>query len=105
MKYTEKKTLATRGPVDPGPPAPVDGTLLVGEPIAKWEDGHRETGHDVVRLMPAFHNGARVWLIRRAWCPAHGYCAAGTEEQILSFKEGVRLLLERGAFNHLFAEE
>lgn len=103
--YEEKRTLARRGPVEPLPPEEVEGVLLVAtEPVVTWEGSHSRYGCDSVSLFPAFYGGERVWLSRCVWCPAHPYCARGTEERVLGFVDGAKLLIEKGAFEHLFQD-
>jgi hypothetical protein len=99
MKYVEWSALACRGAVDPLPPQPVEGRLLVGERAVLSFEGHQSPyGEDVVSLFPAFHNGVRCWVRREEWSPAFGYSASGTSETLLSFEEGVKVFLERGVF-------
>ena len=106
MKFVEKFELECRGPVDPEPPVEVNGTLLVGEEaIATWDEGQSSYGCDIVRVYPAYHNGKRAWIVSRTWDAAPGYSASGTEEEILPFEDGVKLLLEHGVYEHLFARQ
>ena len=102
MEYKEQKTLRQRGAVDPLPAKAVEGTLLVGSSIHRWEENHCQYGCDDVTIAPALYNGNRSWLLSRDWCPARGYSASGEEEEILTFERGVELLLSLGAFEHLF---
>ena len=103
MKFIEVHTLSRRDAIRQLPPVEVDGNLLVGERhIADWEEDHSQYGHDQARLFPAWYDGKRAWLLRKDWIAAFGYCAEGTETQILGFEEGVRLVLSLGLFDQLF---
>lgn len=105
MMFRIQETLANRGPVSQEEPSPSDQKLLVGETaICKWEDSHTEYGRDFCQLYPAVYGGEKAWLERRVWDPAYGYSASGESERILSFETGVQLLLEKGAYEHLFAD-
>ena len=104
-KFVEVRTLAQRGAVNSLPPIEVEGNLLVAEfPIADWEEGHSQYGHDQARIFPAWYNGERAWLVRKDWIAAFGYCAEGTEEQILSFEKGVFLIMSLGLFDAFHSE-
>jgi len=108
MLFQEWETLACRGPVDPLPDREVDGTLLVGEkPIGEWPANHSDCGRDNVEVFPAYHNGGKAFVVREEWQPDYdrGYNAQGTDEYILSFEDGVKLLLEHGAYEHLFSKK
>src|SRR2546430_16909299 len=99
VNYVEYRELECRGAVDPGAPEEVEGTLLVAtEAVLKFRDNQSSYGEDYVSILPAFHNGVRCWLRREEWCPAYGYSASGTQEEIISFEDGVKLFLERGVF-------
>lgn len=100
ITYTERRALACRGPNEPMPDTPVEGgILLVGAtPALTYGDNQSPYGEDQVSLYPAIWQGARAWLRRAVWYPAAGYSASGTEESILGFEEGCRILIERGVF-------
>jgi len=89
MNFREERTLACRG-------------LLVGVVVHSWIDNQSSCGHDDVAIAPAWCGGRRAWLICRRWQPAIGYSAEGTAESVGTFSEGARMLLEQGAFVHLF---
>lgn len=99
ITYKQIRTLRTRGPIEQLPDREVDGALLVGQqPAIEFEDRHSEAGWDLVALYPAFHDGAQCWLELRRWCAAHSYCAAGVQERVVPFEDGVQIFLERGVF-------
>jgi hypothetical protein len=99
VQYIEYRDLECRGPVDPGQPEPIEGSLLVGaEPVLSFEDHVSSYGEDSSSIFPAFYNGVRAWVRRDVWSPAYGYSASGTQESILSFEDGVLLFLGRGVF-------
>ena len=103
--FEEWETLASCGPIDQLEDKEVEGTLLVGvKPIGEWKKDHSQFGHNNVDIFPAYHNGEKVFVVRETWQPDYdqGYCAQGTDEYIMSFEEGVKLLLEHGAYRHLF---
>jgi hypothetical protein len=102
--FQEKCSLQKRGAVDPLPSEEVEG-LLVGNEIAFWRGAESSYGSDAVRIFPAIYRGEKAFIIQRTWCAAMGYCASGTEEDILSFEEGVDLLLKHGAYSHMWSEE
>jgi len=100
MYYQEYYVLQSRGAIDPGPDEKIEGTLLVGEePILHFYDNQSSYGEDSVYLFAAFHHGGRCWLKRAVWDAASGYSASGTQETIIDFEAGVKLLIERGVFS------
>lgn len=104
MKFIEQFTLACRGPIEQLEDEAVSETLLVGDrAVAEWEDGHTHAGYDCVQLRPAYYGGRRSWLVARRWCPGHGYSAEGYEESVVDLETGVRLAIEHGCIDHLFA--
>lgn len=106
MKFKEKNYLEQRDSTSQLSPEEISGkSLLVGTCIATWNEGHTEYGFDDVEIFPAYHDGEKAFLISRDWNASAPYCAEGTEEEIISFKEGVNLLLSKGAYEHLFKEE
>ena len=82
---------------------PVEGTLLVGEAVAKFAGETDRTGEMTVRLYPAYHAGVKCWLVQHEFTVFSGQ---GTDpwpgENIIPFEEGVKRLLERGAYDHLW---
>ncbi|GHP00707.1 hypothetical protein KSF_107540 [Reticulibacter mediterranei] len=99
VKYEEWHTLQTRGAVDPGHDEAVEGSLLVGEASVLQFTANQSTyGEDTVFIFPAFHKGERCWVKREEWSAAYGYSAAGIQETVISFEEGVKLFLERSVF-------
>jgi hypothetical protein len=106
MRYTEVRSLTTRSAVDQAADRAVEGILLVGDSCAlQFFDSEDRTGHDRVTLWPAVHAGQRMFLLRREWCPRYGYCALGTDERLVPFGDGVRMLVERGVFTLPVPEE
>ena len=106
LKYTEKKTLACRGAVNQEPDEDVDGILMVGDKVISLEpSSHSRFGHDSNRIRPAIHNGKRVWLKLSVWSPSRGYCAEGTTENIITFEDGVKVLIENGYFSFPITED
>lgn len=98
MKFLVKRTLEQRGPIESEGCIEVEGTLLVSEnPIISYYEDHRREGCDAVALYSAFYNGERAWLKDATWCANSPYCASGTEEIILDYKEGIDILVERDA--------
>jgi hypothetical protein len=99
MNYIEYRTLQSRGPVNPEPDRPLPRPILVGtEVVAEFEANHSHYGEDRVEVLPAWTAGDRAWLMRYCWLAADGYCASGTREEVVSFEEGVKILIEHGIF-------
>ena len=102
--FFERTTLKKRGAVEPAPDEYVDGLLVDDAPTGRWEEGETQYGSDAVRVYPAYHCGKKCFLVERVWSPAMGYCASGTEEEIVSFDEGVKMLLVHGAYENMWAK-
>ena len=106
MKYIEKKTLAQRGTSGSSRRCPVSGLLLIGiTSVVDFEQGHTRHGYDLVTLFPAVHGGKRCWFVEKTWTAADGYCGIGTEEKLIPFDEGVKILIAEGAYQHMFPEQ
>jgi hypothetical protein len=100
MKYRVEKTLSRRSMSCSLSPEEVKGLLLVGEePTAVWKTGHSRYGYDQCSLIPAIHNGARVWVLRRCWFAADGCGACGVSEEILPFEVGKEILAGKGIYD------
>ena len=101
IRYTERRTLRCRGPVEQADDEEVrGGALLVGDVVALVFTGPAgSAGQDSCSLRPAFHGSLRAWLLTREWRAARGYSAEGREETILDFAEGCRILIEHGVFS------
>jgi len=81
----------------------VHGSLLVGEEcVGTYEDRRSSCGYDFVEVFPAYHRGAKAWLLTATWSPARGYSASGVQDAVVPFEEGVRILLTHGAYAHLW---
>lgn len=105
-EFSIQKTLAQRGPVERLPESSVTGILLVGNhSLYRGEENHSHYGCDLVELYPAVHNGQHAFLLVEEWSPAEGYSASGIQETILPLEEGVKFLVEQGAFEHLWTDE
>ena len=103
MKFIKTSELS-RMCHDDGHMRPVEGTLLVGDEfVAEFAGEVDRTGAESMRVYPAFHNGVKCWLTEK-WFRV--FSGQGTDpwpgEEIVSFEEGVKLLLERGAYDHLW---
>lgn len=108
IKYTQVRTLRSRGPVDQEPDREVDGVLLVGDrPALEFEDRHSQAGCDAVTIYPAFTGAEpfQCWLVHRRWHAAHGYSASGVQENVIPFAQGVQIFLERGVFTLILPTE
>jgi hypothetical protein len=106
VQYEEVRTLARRGAVNQFPDEEIAGLLVGNVIVGAWGDNYRQTGNDTVVIRPAFLKGERAWFVRVVWHSVPPYSCSGlTEEHILSFEAGVALLLEHGAFAHLFEQE
>ena len=102
MKYQIQTTLLQRDANEQGADAAVEGVLLVGQCVASFLTNHSGYGYDVTHIKPAVYKGEHAWLRVDSWCAASGYSSSGDEETILTFEEGVRLLVEHGQFAVLF---
>ena len=81
-------------------------SLLVGETaIAEFSDEHDHYGYWFIRIFPAWYKGEKSWLVDSVWSAAHGYSAEMSKQKVISFLEGVELLLKIGAFEHIFKNE
>ena len=105
MRFEEKVTLARRSNIEQMASEEVDG-LLVGEKVIHcWEEGNSQYGYDSCSIRPAFTKGQKGWLVTKDWVAAPKYSADGTVDRVLTFEEGVRMLLDKGAFEHIFNQE
>jgi hypothetical protein len=96
-------SLADRDALNPLPDREVQGgPLFVGKSVARFDGDRRSVGHDRITVYPACLAGEWCWLIHRRWCPARGYCASGELDEILSFEDGIRLMVEHGVFSWIF---
>ena len=98
MEYIQKKYLKERGAIDQVEKSTVNGTLLVGEhPIYVWKSEGSAFGLDWCYLYQAKLNNANCFLFKKVWESADGYnCSGITSEAILSFEDGLKLLLHNG---------
>lgn len=108
LRFRVVEALARRGAVeqDRDEPLPKDDLLMVTDrPVLEWygEDSHY--GQDRCTLYPAVRKGARCWMLQKVWYPARGYSASGTEQEVISFQDGVELFLERGVFKFPMPEK
>ena len=99
MNYYEKTYLQTRGPNEALPHQEVNRFLVGNTSVAHFVGKRSSYGHDICHLYPAWVGGERGWLLERAWSAAYGYCATGTEETLLSFREGVEIMISEGIFS------
>jgi hypothetical protein len=106
MIFKEKTTLDCRGPIEQLSPEPVRGTLLVSQNcIANWEEDHSQFGFNEVGVFPAYHNGEKSFVVVSVWESSPGYCCSGlSAEKIITFVDGVELLLKHGAYEHLWGQ-
>ncbi len=98
IAFIERSVLAQRGPVDCAPPEECETFLVATEPAFRWTEGQTQYGDDSCSLWPAWVKGERAWLLRRVWGAARGYCAEGTQDQVIPFEEGCRILIAAGRF-------
>lgn len=99
MDFREKRTLQQRGPVDSEPDSEVETFLVSTTCVLRWDSAHSQCGHDSNLLYPAWIAGKRGFMRRSVWQPSRGYSASGTEEWLLSFEEGVALLVEHHVYD------
>jgi len=80
-----------------------DHTLLVSDTvICEWDSDDSEYGYQANAIYPAYWDGKKSWLHTTSWIPGSGYCADGGGDNILSWEDGVDLLLRRGAYEQAF---
>lgn len=92
-----KKFLLDRGAVGPLEDIEIDGLCADTTPVAAWiEDEDSPYGYDFVALTRARHYQKAVWILTKSWWPAPGYCADGTSEEIISYRDGITMALEHG---------
>jgi hypothetical protein len=104
MLFKEKDFLLCRGAVNQNEPERIENLLIGERAIGKWDDRSRSPGYgwDYVKMYPAYYKGEKTFVEERIWCPAEGYSASGTEERVISFEEGVKILLKKGAYEHIW---
>lgn len=93
MKFLECSLLKTRSAVEQDADTDVPTFLCAEYCVLKWEDRHSRAGKDKVGLFPAWVEGKRAFMIRRDWCAGHGYTADGIHDTLITFEEGVKLLV------------
>jgi len=102
MRFIETSELS-RMCHDDGHMRPVEGLLVGVEAVAEIPGPADRVGELSMKVYPALHNGVKCWLTER-WFKV--FSGQGTDpwpgEEIISFEEGVKLLLERGAYDHLW---
>lgn len=99
MRFVEKSTLA----VDRNPNGSYDQevpTFLVSEqPVLMFDSDQSSYGSSCCYLYPAWSKGERCFLFSKYWQSAFGYIATGFSEEIITFEEGVKLLVEHHVYN------
>jgi len=84
----------------------VDGSLLVGQKkIFGYDEDNSNYGWNDCQIFPAFYKGDKAFLIRKIWRPISPYEGHGCHEEIVSFLKGATLLIEKGAYEHLFKKD
>lgn len=104
MNFKEKLTLSVDQNPNGSYTQDVEGTLLVGDVIFSWDGDYDHYGNHSYTLSPCYHNGEKAFLKSWTWYPADGYSASGEGEGILTFKDGVELLINQGAYKHMFKD-
>jgi len=102
VNYVERNSLMQRDSTRSIEDLPVDTWLTGDLKIIIFEENHSEFGCDACALYPAFVNGKKAFHVIRNWDAAHGYCAEGVEEELISFSQGVKLLVRLGAYEWIF---
>lgn len=74
-----------------------------GKPLLSWSWGENDRGCNQSSLFPALKKGKNAWLLETRWISSGHYNWSEGDEIILSYKEGVKMLLENGAFNDIFS--
>lgn len=104
MKYTQKTTITVDQNPNGSYEVEVEKSLLVSDTIYSWDADHSRYGYNSYDIRPCFHGGEKAFLLEWSWCPAPGYSAQGEGEEILTFENGVKLLIEHGAYAKMFAD-
>jgi len=99
LRFVEQNTLKTRGPVDSQPDEECEMFLRSETSVLRWESGHSRAGYDVNDLFPAWIGGKRGFMLRRMWWALSPYSAEGTQDVLLSFEQGVKILIEQGVYD------
>jgi hypothetical protein len=99
IRFIEQSTLKTRSGVSSEPDIEVKTFLRSDVSVLRWESGHNVAGYDVNNLFPAWVKGKRAFMLRRSWRALSPYNAEGTQEDLLTFKEGVKILIEQGVYD------
>jgi hypothetical protein len=103
MKYQIRTIIRNAGSVEQLEPE--EGTLLVGEIVLQYEDKHFGEGCEYIRISPAFKDGQRCFFKTSEWWPGQGYCAEGIQDTILTYEDGLDILVQKGMFEGLFHSE
>jgi hypothetical protein len=80
----------------------VFGLLIGKERVAEYYGDIDQYGRWANKLYPAWYKGERCWLESGQWAPNEGYCAEMRNQRILTFQEGVKILMKQGCFKHLW---
>jgi len=99
MNFQECSVLKTRDAMEQAADTEVATFLCAEYSVLKYKDRLSRAGHDMVSLFPAWVEGKRAFMLRRDWCAGHGYTADGVHDTIITFEEGVKLLVEHGVYN------
>jgi hypothetical protein len=102
MKFKEKLTLLVDQNPNGSYEKDVEGTLLVGDTVHSWDGDFGYYGHHNYDIYPAYYNGEKAFLKAWTWCPAAGYSANGDGEEIVTFEDGIKTLIKRGAYGWMF---
>lgn len=106
MAFYEIKSLEHGWNNDVGKHEEVDGTLLVGEKcILRFYTEMSSMGSFYAKMYPAFYNGERSFFITETWKADNGYSAVCTQDKIITFEDGVKILIKNGVFNFENIEE
>ena len=99
LRFIEQDTRKTRSSISAEPDEECETFLRSETSVLRWESGHSVAGYDVNNLFPAWVKGKRAFMLRRSWRALSPYNADGTQEDLLTFKEGVKILIERGVYD------
>ena len=99
LRFIEQNTLKTRSGVSSEPDVEIKTFQRSETSVLRWESGHNVAGYDCNNLFPAWVKGKRAFLLRRVWRALSPYNADGTQEDLLTFEQGVKILIEQGVYD------
>lgn len=102
IKYVVKETIQLNVFPNGSKYEPIN-SLLVGElNIYEWDTPQDGSGREEYKLYPAYYKGEKAWVLWKRRNSIANYIGEGEGEEILSFEDGVKLLIKNGAYEWMF---